>query len=276
MALSSSYTNKRLLKKSGKLPPIGTGEIGFAMKQMVAPTNQYTRDESERMVRETPDMLKDVVTEVASPLAWLIPGVTRKGLLEEIETRQKERAGFGGVAGDLAGDALSKAVMFKAMSSMGKFSPGEIKKKLLKKATEKRPPSVFEKLMSKIVKGQKISPKKEAEWEQLLKQLKNKNASMKLKPASTPAQLNDKFKMLMENKKTALDSQLKVAIQKQAARKAAGGYSRTTGPPVKIHDYIDKHAKSMYKGLKGEVPPYVLRSSVEGERFLRNTGGGLN
>lgn len=91
---------------------LGLQEINKAVREMVAPTTPYTREESDRMAGELPKILENIGVNVltlgglAGPLMGLKPSELRAALKEE----SKELAGFGPALTPAAGDTALLAV----------------------------------------------------------------------------------------------------------------------------------------------------------------------
>jgi hypothetical protein len=102
---------------------LGVKEILQTVKELVNPTNPYMRQESDRIAKEGGRRAKWFLTKAASPMAAVIPGVTIKGLNEELNRERDEFGGLGpgtmGAAGDAASKAVSLAMFQKAIQGAG-------------------------------------------------------------------------------------------------------------------------------------------------------------
>lgn len=104
--LKTPYPTKR------PIVDLGLQEINKAIREMVAPTIPYTREESDRMAGELPKILENIGVNVltlgglAGPLMGLKPSELRAALREESE----ELAGFGPALTPAAGDTALLAV----------------------------------------------------------------------------------------------------------------------------------------------------------------------
>ena len=114
--------------------PDGIGDIatiGQAAKQYIMHGKPYEG--------EITDRLKNMATRAISPLAWIIPGVSRKELIADLNKEAKSFSGFGSAVVPAMGEALGVAVEWgiiypalfkvaeiplKAISSMPKIQKG--------------------------------------------------------------------------------------------------------------------------------------------------------
>jgi hypothetical protein len=100
--------------------PRGIPEILWAHKEMIAPTNPYTARESRKGFSEIPARVKNAMTYAASPLAAVIPGVTMRGLQEELREEAKGFSGFGSAYIPAAGKSGKAALIYKTLNVLGK------------------------------------------------------------------------------------------------------------------------------------------------------------
>jgi len=95
---------------------LGVREILKTGKELMAPTNQYMRDESNKMIRGGKYFLPYALSKAIAPTAWVIPGVTAKEINKKLDRDFADKVGgFGKPLANVSAEALVSATIGKGL-----------------------------------------------------------------------------------------------------------------------------------------------------------------